>query len=636
MDGVMWNVIDTVSDGGIDHQNQKEYGYDVDKQVESQFYMVSIENSGDEGALYYGSQLSEILLYGDVSRISSTQGDSVTDQVKGINESVNTVHGDISSEDVENLFDGNRSTKLFSSAGIPCTIAWTMNQETTLYSYTITTANDNEIYKNRTLKAWKLYGSKDGSNWELIDTVTDSGIADANYADYTYLVDKVGTYTYFKIDIQEKYGNGFQISDITLHGVSVVQSELKALFLGDWEQVKAGYKEGLSDLFYNVYPRLYERWALGRAPKTVFVKADKGYDGVAYTLGSSVVISVDWMNGTTDYGYFSHELTHVAQQYGNVSGNWWVENMANYGGFRYYHWASDETVQIYTADDESLQDWGYEAYGNNKWFFAYMDAKYPSTKNSDGTIKRGLIDSLNYMVKTNSGTHYSDDPYDTNSDWNKMVKSITGFDCIESLRLHYVEELKNGTWDFKGFANFEDNWITENLPGLENPKYPMALGKTHGNTTAAKLSNAVTNGNNLCIGAKVVSTSGQMNDGEAASKLIDGNLETKWCSSKQTTNNQQYALTGAQHFVKIDLGSEKSFNTYTLYNTRTKEGYDNITEWEILVSKDGQNWTSVDYQVNNNNDLSSYNIGNQTARYVLMKVFDPGTLRLYEFQLYNQ
>ena len=34
--------------------------------------------------------------------------------------------------------------------------------------------------------------------------------------------------------------------------------------------------------------------------------------------------------------------------------------MANYGGFRYFHWSNPKYVQVYEATDTSLQDWGYE------------------------------------------------------------------------------------------------------------------------------------------------------------------------------------------------------------------------------------------------------------------------------------
>ncbi len=647
MDGENWTTLSKITNGGLTHVNYGEYTFNTDKKVQAQYFMLMIKDSGDDGKLYYGSQMSEIKLTGDVSRITENVGKDITNQVSSVNSSATTVQGYNSNEGVENLFDSKDSTKLFTTSGTPSSIVWTMKQDTTIYSYTLRTANDNASFANRTVKSWQLYGSGDGNNWTLIDTVTESGMKDVNYSDYTYLVDKVGAYKHYKLTITGKYGTGFQLSALNLKGNTVEDKEFKALFVGDWDKVTAsGYKQELYDAFYNIYPRQFVRFAKNKAPKRVFINADQGYDGVAYTAGNTVVIATAWMNAhpTGGVGYFTHELTHVTQQYGNVSSSgpaWWVENMANYGGFRYYHWAYPENVQVYFANDTSLQDWGYEAYGNNKWFFAYMDARYPSRKDSNGNITYGLIDSLNNLLKDNPNTKYDDNPYTVGTPWNEVVRSITGYDCIESLRLHYVQELKNGTWAFTGFKYYEDNWMTENVPGLPNLDYPMYVGKQHGNTTHAKLSSNVTSGTNLMSGASVIGTSGYVKDSEAASKFIDGDLSTKWCATSGSVSNQEYALTGAQHFVKIDLGSSKTFNTYTLYNTTSKEGYGNTTEWEILISNDNKNWTSVDYQVNNNNAISSYNIGSQTARYIVFKVFNAdnggsGTARLYELQLYNK
>lgn len=642
VNGTDWVQLDAVDNGGIGHENNKEYSYDTDAQKACQFFMLRIESSGDDGRLYYGSQLSEIYIKGDVVQKTENIGVDLDDHISGINTSATTVVGYNGNEGVENLFDGDTSTKLFTTTATPCSIAWTMKESTSLYSYTLTTANDNATYKNRSIKSWVLYGSNDGNNWDVIDRVNDSGIMDVNYADYTYIVDNVGSYKHFKLTVTEGYGDSFQLSEISLKGCALLlENEYEAIFTGDWDQVTAtNYKKNLKDLFYQVYPRQYTRWGTGSEPKRMFIVADKSYDGVAYTLGNSIVISVDWMNSNpVGIGYFSHELTHAAQQYGNVTSSgpaWWVENMANYGGFRYYHWATEDNVQVYHASDTSLQDWGYQAYGNNKWFFAYMDAKYPTTKSSDGTVKLGLIDSINNMLKTNKGTQYDDNPKNTSTPWNKLVHQITGYDCIESLRLRYVQELKNGTWAFTGFRYYQDNWITEGIAGVDNPTYPMIGSKTHGSKKAAKLDTAVTSGTNLCSGASILHTSGQTNVNEAAEKLIDGNLDTKWCSR----SSSESTFNGVMHSVKIDLGSKKTFNTYTIYNTQSKENFANASEWEILVSEDGKTWTSVDYQNNNNNSVSSYNIGTQTARYVQIKIFNPGdsvgTIRLYEFQLYNK
>ena len=243
------------------------------------------------------------------------------------------------------------------------------------------------------------------------------------------------------------------------------------------------------------------------------------------------------------------------------------------------------------------------------------------------------------MIKdNNTGSEYSDNPYTVGSPINNKVKEITGYDCFEELRKHYVEELKNGTWTFTGFGDYSDNWLTEDIEGIPNPVYPAVKGKTHGTNTANQISN-VTSGENLLLGSKVVDVSGFTNDGESGEKLFDNNLSTKWCATLGNGGFGAWALEEVKHWIKIDLGSEKTFNTYTLYNTGSHEGYQNMSEWELLISDDGVNWKSVDYQVNKNENISSFDIGTQRARYIALRAFEgdnTGTIRLYELQLYNR
>ena len=640
--GTSWTQIDTVTDSGIEAKNSKSYTYETDIQESYQYYLIQFEGNGTN---YYGFQLAEISLNGDVADVDKEMGEDLSSYYDSIFASATTAKGN-GNETPFNLFDGRKESKLFEFSN-QFSIAWKMKQDTTLYSYSLTTANDNEAYKGRNPKSWILYGSSDGTNWEKIDTVNNSGMEDVNFKKYNYKLDKVGSYRYYKLDVKAGYGSSVQLSEISLKGAYISPSKYDILFTGDWKDVTVdGYLEELTKLFYNSYPRLYQRWGNGTEPTTITFKADKNYDGVAYCQGTTVCVSTKYANShPNDIGFFSHEITHSVQQYSgklNYGDDvaWWTENMANYGGFRYFHWSNPKYVQVYEATDTSLQDWGYEQYGNNKWFFAYMDSKYPTRKNADGTLKYGLIDSINKLIKdNNTGSTYTDDPYNTTTPFNKVVKQITGYDCIESLRKRYVEELQQGTWTFKGFANYEDNWLTENIDGIPNPEYPMVGEKLHGNKTATQLNNTVTEGTNLCLGGKVYDCSGYTNDNENAQKLIDGDLNTKWCATSSNVTNGEYKLNGVKHWVKIDLGKEKEFNTYTLYNTRSKEGYGNTTEWEVLVSNDGNKWTSVDYQPSNNSAVSSFNIGNQKARYIMIKIFTPdngvGTLRLYDFQLFN-
>ena len=103
----------------------------------------------------------------------------------------------------------------------------------------------------------------------------------------------------------------------------------------------------------------------------------------------------------------------------------------------------------------------------------------------------------------------------------------------------------------------------------------------------------------------------------------------------------KHSMDGAKQWIVIDLGAEKQFNTYTVINTRATEPYyGNMVQWELLVSNDGENWLSVDYQSHCDADQASFEIGQQNARYLLLKIYDPdngerGTIRLYEFMLFN-
>ncbi len=421
----------------------------------------------------------------------------------------------------------------------------------------------------------------------------------------------------------------------------------RLLFAGDWDLVTVdGYMDRLEKLFYTTYARLYARFGDGNEPRTITFSADKNYDGVAYAAGNGVTVSVDFANANPyNIGFFSHEITHSVQQYGNVEYGgdaWWVENMANYGGFRYFHWANAEYVQVYKATDGSLQNWNWEAYGNNKWFFAYMDSRYPTTKNDDGSFNYGLIDSINRMFKHNPDIYYEDDPYNTSLPINQMVKDITGYDCMESLRLRFVEELQAGTWDFTGFGNYVDNFLTENLVEAPNPDYPEVKEKNIGKARGTKLDTVVSDSSNLLKNAKVLDVSGRVNGNESGEKLIDGDKSTKWCSNDGSVERGQYCLDGARQWILIDLGKRTEFNTYTVFNTAYSEwGYGNMNEWELLVSADKETWDTVDYQGDCRDDSVSFEIGRTTARYLLLKVYNPdsdgdGTLRLYELELYNK
>ncbi len=423
------------------------------------------------------------------------------------------------------------------------------------------------------------------------------------------------------------------------------------MLAGDWDYITdPDYKQNMIDQFYEVYPRLMARWGTGSEPKTITFHADSTYNGVAYASGQQIVVSTDYASkNPTDLGYLSHEMTHSVQQYNfKYDGGWWTENLASYGRFRYFEWCYADQIKKYNKNDSSLYFWPsddkttWHPYGNGcLWFFAYMDYRWPTTQDANGNRVNGLIDIINFEIKGGRLTGGEDNPYDKDSVFNQIVKEVTGYDCIEDIRKQYEEDFKSGAWDFNGFANYEGNFMTENLPGVPNPNYPMITDKLIGDKTADKLDTPVTEGENLMAGATVPQKSGQTSDTEAAEKLIDGDLTTRWYSSVGTAKDKTYSLDGTKQWIVMDLGEKKTFNTYTIYNTKTQVNQPNMTEWTISISDDGHNWKIVDYQVDCDEDIVSFDIGTQSARYIMLRGYNvdsnrTGAIRLYEFQLYNR
>ncbi|MBR3929402.1 MAG: discoidin domain-containing protein [Clostridia bacterium] len=422
--------------------------------------------------------------------------------------------------------------------------------------------------------------------------------------------------------------------------------ETQLIFHGDWDEIeKTTYQREMADLFYSTYPRLYARWGTDNTPTTIYYKADKeDHKNVAYSYANRVVVSVDYANKEPlDLGFFSHELTHCVQGYSGklVYGGdaWWTENMANYGGFRYYHWADASHLEPEPTDFRNWIDWEYAPYGNCQWFFAYMDDQYPTHLDENGSLHYGLIDSVHHLILSNTGEELDDDPYDPETPINKVVYSITGYESFEALRIRFADDLESGLWTFQGFSNYKDNFLTENLPGVKNPDYP-SYDQVIPKIGAASSVGEVPKGTNLLKGAKISGASGFVNESETPGMLVDGNFLTKWCSTPESIDDKTHLTDGAKQWIQLDLGEEKAFNTYTIVNTRyTEPYYGNMVSWKLLTSIDGQNWTLIDNQEFCDKDIATFDVGDQSARYLLLKMHDPdngerGTIRLYEMMLF--
>jgi hypothetical protein len=409
-------------------------------------------------------------------------------------------------------------------------------------------------------------------------------------------------------------------------------------FTGSWNLIAdSQYQKKMSNIFYTVYPRMMARWSTGMENKTVEFKADEETEDVAYAIDGMIAVSVKYANeNPRDLGYFAHELMHIVQKYENFDSNWFVEGEASYAGFRYFHWAKEDSINIINQKSEDLLNWYYEPYGNCILFYAYMDAFYPTRKNTDGSISYGLLDSLHFAIKRGEVTSDAE-PENPNTPFNHIVKEVTGYNTIEEIRQQYLTACKTGSWVFNGFSDYEDNFLTEEIEGIPEMEFPKLTEAKHGDYTASYGTNPNLRvyEKNVLENAKVIRCSGYINEDERSACLIDGDLNTKWCAELVDVQDTSYRSQGVQHFIVLDLGEEKTFNSYSIYNggSMEDEAY-NASSWELLVSLDGVNFTSVDYQLDAGENYVICPIKETSARYVMLKVYnsdnESGTLRLYE------
>ncbi|MEI3162303.1 MAG: dockerin type I repeat-containing protein [Lachnospirales bacterium] len=120
-------------------------------------------------------------------------------------------------ENYEKLVDGKYSSTNANDYSKWCVenfsnayIIFSSSEPIHIKGYSIVTGNDNQTYKGRNPKDWKLYGCNDESadrnsdSWEEIHSVTnDTILKDINYTKYDYTLDTPTTkkYQYFKLEI---------------------------------------------------------------------------------------------------------------------------------------------------------------------------------------------------------------------------------------------------------------------------------------------------------------------------------------------------------------------------------------------------------------------------------------------------
>lgn len=130
---------------------------------------------------------------------------------------------------------------------------------------------------------------------------------------------------------------------------------------------------------------------------------------------------------------------------------------------------------------------------------------------------------------------------------------------------------------------------------------------------------------------KQAAASSFVHDGEAPKFALDGNDQTKWC-----------AVGDGPHWLTVDLGSARKISEFVVKHAEAggEAAAFNTRDFEILVSLDGQNWTTAADVKGNTLGISKHPIALTEARYVKLNVTKPTqggdtAARIYGFEVHG-
>lgn len=137
---------------------------------------------------------------------------------------------------------------------------------------------------------------------------------------------------------------------------------------------------------------------------------------------------------------------------------------------------------------------------------------------------------------------------------------------------------------------------------------------------------------NVVLNKTVVGYSGSTNSTEVPDNIIDG-------VQKPTSTSQKWCNVSSDNWVTFDLEGAYRIYGFKIFdgNSGPETGVDQIDSYQILLSQDGQNWTTVvDRENEADISIKEAYIPPFKARYVKLVPHVNGTLRIWEFEVYGK
>jgi hypothetical protein len=172
---------------------------------------------------------------------------------------------------------------------------------------------------------------------------------------------------------------------------------------GNDEHFDKAITEKLISTFFTVYPKIVKEYNK-KSLKTVQFFIDTAYHGVAATDNGRVVFSTEYMTKhPNDIDVVTHEVMHIAQDYGDSSGpGWLTEGIADY--VRNEHGVANEAANWRLPAYKATQNYD-NAYRVSARFLLWVETKVKkgSVKKLDGIMRAHTYNDNTWKDVTGKG-----------------------------------------------------------------------------------------------------------------------------------------------------------------------------------------------------------------------------------------
>ena len=581
------------------------------------------KKDGDEATYYDGTiQLSEFKLLAETNRVTTYKWKASTQ--------------DNSKKAVDLLL--GQKWEGSNLAGNWVTIETGDGQAYAVKSYSFSTHDDGD-WSERAPKSWKIEGSNDNTNWTLIDeVVNDETIQNANYTTFEFTPSNTtDKFRYIKLTLVAMKGTGWtQVGEFHVLSTSdVSDAQYYTNLVDNAKATKAGYETlmGESDPWCQEYATFFNGLDLDGVLAAAISSGDyatleaKLAEAENNAIGQALNLFVNGANyaaiaGSGDKcwgdGHYSQLFDGKDGCEGRPASKWGGNNFPQYVIFRVKAAFKPFFYKLVTGNDTANntgRNWKtWNVYGGN---FTSFSAATDSTTTNWTLLDERVDVSEEYLPMKNF--------YPATFDFNKgvseeylyyMVKVIAPHggtqqqmsemylcteDEFEAIRQPLVEELAEFA------AGLEDLAVE---PGLEGDKATFAelyaelkttsdavrMTKVYNDLVALKekLESSAAFVAGDC--AQVLSGNTAWGDNENWTKLVDGNIQTKWGGGMPEGGS----------YVIFRTYEAKTYNQYMLVTGNdTKNSPDrNWKTWKIYgiagkvtdssATRDNAAWTLLD------------------------------------------